>query len=108
MSPLPTKPILSEDQFATLRARGEERTAAAGDVLYRIGDRRYPLIAILEGEAAILDERGNEIIRHGAGGFLGEINLFSGQTVYVTAVAMAPMRYIAVEREQVRELMADD
>jgi thioredoxin reductase (NADPH) len=108
MSASPTRPVLSPEQFAALRARGEERSAGVGDVLYKIGDQRYPLIAIIEGEAAISDERGNEIIRHGSGGFLGEINLLSGQTVYLTAVVTEPMRYIAVEREQVRELMADD
>ena len=59
---------------------GEERTAAVGGVrsCTRSATSRYPLIAILEGEAAILDAAGNEIIRHGASGFLGEINLLSG------------------------------
>lgn len=48
------------------------------------------------------------MIRHGAGGFLGETNLLSGQTVYLTAVATEQMRYIAVEREQLRALLLDD
>lgn len=108
MSGATTRPVLSDGQFEKLRAHGAERAAAVGDVLYRVGDHRYPLIAILEGEAAVIDASGNEIIRHVAGGFLGEINLLSGQTVYLTAVVTMPMRYIAVEREQVRELMADD
>jgi thioredoxin reductase (NADPH) len=99
---------LSADQIATLRDHGEERTADVGDVLYSIGDERYPLIAIVEGEASIQDASGREIIRHGPSSFLGEINLISGQTVYVTAVATAPMRYVAVEREQLRSLLADD
>jgi thioredoxin reductase (NADPH) len=99
---------LSADQIATLRDHGEERTADVGDVLYSIGDERYPLIAIVEGEASIQDASGREIIRHGPSSFLGEINLISGQTVYVTAVAAAPMRYVAVEREQLRSLLADD
>ena len=47
-------------------AAGEERTAEVGDVLYRVGDATYPFIAILEGEVAILDAAGNEIVRHGA------------------------------------------
>src|SRR5213082_700189 len=91
--------ILSAGQLAALAAVGEERRAAVGDVLFKVGDLRYPLIAIIEGEAAILDGGGNEIVRHGASGFLGEINLLSGQTVYLTAVVTQPMRYIAVERE---------
>ena len=75
---------------------------------YRIGDERYPFIAILDGEAAILDTAGDEIVRHGASGFLGELNLMTGQTVYLTAVATRPMRYIAVEREVLRPLLFDD
>jgi thioredoxin reductase (NADPH) len=91
-----------------LAAHGQERLAATGDVLYRIGDAHYPFIAILEGEAAIIDAAGREIIRHGASGFLGEMNLLSGQTVYLTAVVTQPMRYIAVDREELRQLLFED
>jgi thioredoxin reductase (NADPH) len=87
---------------------GEELTAGVGDVLYRVGDRSYPFIAILEGQVAILDESGNEIVRHGPSGFLGEINLLSGQTVFVTAVVTEPLRYIAVDRDAFRDLLFDD
>jgi thioredoxin reductase (NADPH) len=100
--------MLSESQLATLAARGEERTAAVGDVLFRVGDLRYPLIAILEGEAAILDPAGHEIVRHGAKGFLGEMNLLTGQTVYLTAVVTQPLRYIAVDRDDLRPLLFED
>ena len=100
--------MLTEAQLDALARHGEERTAAVGDVLFRIGDRRYPFIAIREGEAAILDAAGNEIIRHGASGFLGEINLLSGQTVYLTAIVTEPMRYIAVDRDDLRPLLFDD
>ena len=91
-----------------LAKHGEERTAEVGDVLFKIGDRSYPLIAIREGEASILDGSGNEIIRHGAGAFLGESNLLTGQTVFLTAVVTEPMRYIAVDREEVRRLLFED
>lgn len=104
----PPTAILSESQLATLAKVGEERTAAVGDVLFKVGDLRYPFIAIIEGEAAILDGAGNEIIRHGPSGFLGEINLLSGQTVYLTAVVTKPMRYIAVDRDALRPLLFDD
>jgi thioredoxin reductase (NADPH) len=101
-------PVLSESQLATLAHRGEERTAAVGETLFRVGDRRYPFIAILEGEAAVLDAAGHEIVRHGASGFLGEMNLMSGQTVFLTAVVTMPMRYIAVDREELRPLLFED
>ena len=104
----PGSAVLSPSQLATLAQHGEERTAAVGDVLFRVGDARYPFIAILEGEVAILDGGGHEIVRHGASGFLGEMNLLSGQTVYLTAVATEPMRYIAVDRDELRPLLFED
>jgi thioredoxin reductase (NADPH) len=99
---------LSASQLASLAELGEERTADAGEVLYRIGDQRYPFIAIVDGEVAIIDEAGHEIVRHGPSGFLGELNLLSGQTVFVTAVATRPLRYIAVDRDELRPLLFDD
>src|SRR4051812_6574437 len=101
-------PLLSDSQLATLSQLGEEWTADVGDVLYRVGDRRYPFIVVLEGEVTILDTTGREIIRHGPSRFLGELNLLSGQTVFVTAVATQPLRYVAVDRDVLRELLFDD
>ncbi len=104
----PASPVLSESQLATLRRHGEERSAEVGDVLFRVGDRRYPFMAIIEGEAAVLDAAGHELVRQGASGFLGEMNLMSGQTVYLTAVVTRPMRYIAVDRDDLRPLLFED
>src|SRR6476620_2400342 len=100
--------MLSGEQLATLAELGEERMANVGDVVCRVGDRRYPFIAIVEGEVAILDAAGNEILRHGPSRFLGEMNLLSGQTVFLTAVVTAPLRYIAVERENLRSILFED
>jgi thioredoxin reductase (NADPH) len=91
-----------------LAERGEERTAEEGEFLFRIGDERYPFIAVLEGEAAILDGAGNEIARQGPGGFLAELNLLTGQTVFVDGVVTKPMRYIAVDPDDLRPLMFED
>jgi len=106
--PLPTSRVLSSGQLATLAQHGEERTAEVGEELFRIGDETYPFIVILEGEAAVLDPTGQEIVRHGASGFLGELNLLTGQAVFLTAVVTEPMRYIAVEREELRKLLLED
>lgn len=100
--------VLSREQFETLAAAGEERTAEVGEVLFTVGDERYPLIAIREGEVAILDGQHREIVRHGAGMFLGELNLLSGQTVYLTAIVTEPLRYVAVEREALRRILFRD
>jgi thioredoxin reductase (NADPH) len=104
----PAARILSSTQIELLAEHGEQHTAEVGEKLYEIGDATYPFIAIVEGEAAILDGAGNEIVRHGAAGFLGEVNLLSGQSVFVTAIVTRPMRYIALPREKLRALLFDD
>ena len=104
----PTSRVLSSSQLATLAALGEERTAAVGEKLFEVGDANYPFIAIQEGEVAITDPAGREIVRHGASGFLGEMSLLSGQTVFLTAVVTQPLRYIEVERDVLRKLLFED
>src|SRR5262249_16289374 len=104
----PASPLLSSTQLEVLAGLGEERSAPAGELLYRVGDRSYPFIAILEGEVAIIDAAGNDIVRHGPSNFLGELNLLSGQTVFVSAVVTRPLHYIAVERDALRSLLTED
>src|SRR5436190_18423478 len=104
----PASPLLSPSQLAALAETGEERSAPVGELLYRVGDRSYPFIAILEGEVSIIDAAGNELVRHGPSGFLGELNLLSGQTVFVNAQVVEPLRYIAVGRDALRLLLNDD
>ncbi len=104
----PVSRSLSTSQLATLAEHGEERTAELGERLFEVGDESYPFIAIYEGEVAVIDSTGQEIVRHGPSGFLGEMNLLSGQTVFLTAVVTKPMRYIAVDREVLRRLLFDD
>src|SRR3954467_333816 len=104
----PASPLLSRSQLAALGEIGEERSAPVGEELYRVGDRTYPFIAILEGQVAIVDAVGNELVRHGPSAFLGELNLLSGQTVFVNALVTEPLRYIAVERGALRSLLNED
>jgi thioredoxin reductase (NADPH) len=104
----PASPLLSPSQLAALAEIGQERSGTVGELLYRVGDHIYPFVAILEGEVAIVDEAGHELIRHGPSGFLGELNLLSGQTVFVNALVTEPLRYIAVERGALRSLLNED
>jgi thioredoxin reductase (NADPH) len=104
----PVSRVLSSSQLAMLADYGEERTAEVGETLFEVGDESYPFVAIIEGEVMVTDAAGQEIVRHGASGFLGEMNLLSGQTVFLTAVVTQPMRYIAVDREVLRQLLFED
>ncbi len=100
--------VLTQTQLGLLGEHGEERTADAGEVLFEVGDKGYPFMAILEGEVAIRAESGHELIRHGPSGFVGELNLLTGQTVFLRAIVTEPVRYIAVDRMELRALLFDN
>jgi len=61
--PAPASPPLSPSQLAALAEIGEERSAPAGELLYRVGDRVYPFVTTLEGEVAIVEAARNELVR---------------------------------------------
>jgi len=106
-APFPTR-VLSSSQLQMLAMHGEKRSAEVGETLYEIGDESYPFIAILEGEVKIVNAAGEEMVRHSDHGFLGEMNLLSGQTVFLNAIVTEPLRYIRVERDELRQLLFDD
>src|SRR6266403_3348634 len=101
-------PLLSESQIAALTKIGEERSAAVGDLLYQVGDRPHSLMVVLEGAVSITDSSENELIRHGPSDFVGELNLLTGQTVFVNAVVIESLRYVAVERDALRALLNEN
>jgi thioredoxin reductase (NADPH) len=106
-------PRLTDAQLARLRAYGEPRHVEAGDVLYRPGDPIYDLF-VLDGATvemvvpATSDAPEKAVVRFGPGSFLGELNMLTGQSVFLTArvVEGGPVRQIT--RERLRRLMADD
>ena len=66
---------------------------AVGEYLYREGDPAYDFYVVLSGLVEIFITADGEerlIARRGPGDFLGELNLISGQTVFLTAVVTKP------------------
>src|SRR5262249_44083641 len=81
------------EQLAALAVFGTERDVVAGEVLYRAGDDSYDLYVVLDGVVEILrPELDGDvvIVVHEGGGFLGELNLLTGQRVYLTARMREP------------------
>ncbi len=106
--PPAANPKLSASQLKAFAELGEQRTADVGEVLFPVGAKRPPFVVILEGEIAILDAAGHEIIRHHKAGFVGELTLLSGQSALVGAVVTQPLRYIAIDRERLRSLLYEN
>ena len=98
---------LSEPELAALGQIGFRRAMTTGEYLYREGDSSYDFYVILAGAVDIvINSEGQErvIARHEAGRFLGELNLLTGQRVFVSARVAEPGEVIAVPRQALRRL----
>jgi thioredoxin reductase (NADPH) len=78
-----------EDQIEVLMRYGETRKTEAGQVLSRAGDASYDFIVVLEGALEVVDDFAGEariIVIQRAGGFVGELNILTGQARYVSVL----------------------
>ncbi len=102
------QPSLDAAALAELAAFGEEQPVSAGDVLFRAGDLFYDFFVVLDGKVEIVrqDIEGEAVIaEYGAGGFLGELSLLTGQRPYLTARVTEPGRVLRIRRDDFRRLM---
>jgi thioredoxin reductase (NADPH) len=104
-------PRLNDEQRGRLRAIGTVRDVEPGDILFREGDESYDFFVIESGAVAIVEGYGDEnrvIAVHGHHRFLGELNLLTGGSVYLTAVVRDAGQVIQVEDERLRRVIAED
>ncbi len=102
-------PTLSPAELATMESFGERTTMDVGDVLYHSRDSSYSFFAIVSGSVAIINDTDgiDEVdTEHGPGRFLGELNLLTGQRVYLTARVSAAGEVITVPVPELRRLIA--
>ena len=96
-------------ELTALAEFGTERAIDVGDVLFRAGDATYDFFVILEGEVEIVrpDREGEEVLAvHTPGRFLGELNLLTGQRVFLTARVTRPGRVLEIATPEFRRLMS--
>jgi thioredoxin reductase (NADPH) len=96
-------PTLSEDQFDILLRYGERRHFAAGEVLFRQGDRHIAMYVIISGSIEV--ERGSAlgstiIGTHGPGMFTGEMGSLAGRAAVATARVVADSELIVISEER--------
>jgi thioredoxin reductase (NADPH) len=104
-------PRLGDDQRAGLRAVGEVRSVAPGEVLFQEGDANYPFFVVESGAVAIVHGYGHEnrvVAIHGPHRFLGELNLLTGSPAYLAAVVRDAGEVIEVPAARLRKLVSDD
>jgi thioredoxin reductase (NADPH) len=104
-------PKLREDQIEILSRYGETRKTEVGEVLFRAGDTSNDFIVVLEGEVEVIDDFAGEARTIGvflAGRFLGELNMLTGQAMYLTAVVREGGEALAIPRERLKEVVTEE
>jgi len=107
--PDPASPTLDAGALAELAQFGEERVVEVGDALFRAGDESADFLVVLEGAVDIIrpDLEGETLLTtHVAGRFLGELNMLTGQRLYLTARVSQPGRVLAIPPDAFRRVMS--
>src|SRR5918992_620819 len=102
---------LREDQIEILRRYGQTKKTDVGDILFRAGDTSNGFIVILEGVVEVIDDFAGEARTIGtflAGRFLGELNMLTGQAMYLTAVVSEGGEVLAIPRERLKEIVTEE
>ena len=104
-------PRLRSDQIEILKRYGETRKTEVGDVLFRAGDTENDFIVVLEGEVKVGDDFPGEWRTIGTfreGRFLGELNMLTGQAMYLTGVVSEAGDVLSISRERLKEVVTEE
>jgi thioredoxin reductase (NADPH) len=102
---------LSEEQLDGLHRYGEVRATAPGEVLFREGDEPPGLIAVLDGQVAVIQrdrEFEHELALQARGGFVGLVAAVTGERAYVTAVVREGGSVLVTPTGRLRDALAED
>jgi thioredoxin reductase (NADPH) len=102
-------PVLGPAELAEAAPFGSERRVAVGELLFEAGAASYELFVVLEGDVEVVRLDGPDatvIAAYGSGGFVGELNLLTGQRRFLTARVTSPGRVLVIEQDQFRRLMS--
>jgi thioredoxin reductase (NADPH) len=104
-------PRLRTDQIEILKRYGHARKTEVGDVLFRAGDTENDFVVVLEGEVKVGDDFPSEWRTIGTfqeGRFLGELNMLTGQAMYLTGVVSEAGEVLSITRERLKEVVTEE
>jgi thioredoxin reductase (NADPH) len=112
-TPAGARPSLTPEMMGRLRTYGAAETVRAGELIYRLGDDSYDLIFIDSGCIDVLCDSASGqppllIEEMGPGDFLGEMSLYTGQRMFVTARVREAGTIYRIGAESFRQLMSRD
>jgi thioredoxin reductase (NADPH) len=101
--------LLDDAALAELARFGVERTVERGEVLYEAGTEAQSFFVVLDGEVEIVRRTpsGDVVVAtHPPRRFLGEMNLLTGQRLYLTARVSRSGRLLVIPLAEFREVMS--
>ena len=106
-------PQLGDELFARFVAYGTPQETRLGDVLFKPGDVDVDLIVVAQGSVDVVrtetaDVPAETVAKVRAGGFVGELNLLTGQNVYLLCRVREAGTVYRITPERLRQLMAND
>jgi thioredoxin reductase (NADPH) len=106
-------PRLGDELFARLVSYGTPQETRPGDVLFNPGDVDVDMIVVAQGSVEVIrtdtaDVPAETVAKVRAGGFVGELNLLTGQNVYLLCRVREAGTVYRVTPERLRQLMAND
>ena len=100
---------LTAPELDEIAAFGVERAIAPGEMLFEAGDASYDLFVVLDGQVEVVNGTGPDavvIVAYDRGGFVGELNLLTGQRRSLGCRVTQAGRVLVVSEEQFRRLMS--
>ena len=106
-------PALSDEQWARLQAYGSAQEVESGALLFGVGEATHDLILVDSGEAEVVraaTARAAEAVvaGFGAGQFVGELGLLTGQVTYLSGRVSQPGQVHRISPVSFRQLMDED
>ena len=104
-------PKLREDHIEILGRYGTRRKTEAEQVLFRAGDATGDFVVVLEGEVEVIDDFAGEARTMGVmrpGRFLGDLNMLTGQPIYLSAVVREGGEVLTISRERLKEVVTEE
>ncbi|GLZ55570.1 FAD-dependent oxidoreductase [Actinomycetospora sp. NBRC 106378] len=102
-------PRLSEDRIRVLDGYGSRRPTHRGEVLHTEGRPEESFLVVTSGRVAVVEALGTPAARvvrvHGAGRFLGELGLLTGEVAFFSTVVLEPGEVLDVPADRLRDLL---
>lgn len=100
-------PTLDSEELALIRSLAKPQSFVAGETLIHVGDPDIDFFVIDSGDIDILNPSDNNalIVTHGAGTFIGDIDLLTRRPVLFSAVAKTSGTALRLPGTKLRELL---